>query len=253
MKARSLLLIGDPHAHRGFSNGRFVWLSSYVDDTRPDCVHCTGDLGDMPSLSRHDRGKLSFEGRRYKADVAATIEAQDLLTAKFSSRYRPHMSINVGNHEARASIFAGDHPELAGHVSVADLQLDHYWDEVVPFLEVGDVQGFATCHYMQQGNTSRALGGTNLARQLISKGYQSAIVGHDHRLMHATDVRWDGRRLHGISAGCFTHPRFVEDWSIQSAKLAWRGVIRLDGARNGTFDKMTLVTLDELRKAYGGK
>jgi hypothetical protein len=252
MKSRSLLLVGDPHAHPRFSNDRFTWLGRYIADTKPSHVHCTGDFADLPSLSRHDRGKLSFEGRRYAKDIEATEDALASIDYELESRGRPRFTMCVGNHEARISKFAGDHPELAGHMSVDDVPFRDYGWEVFPFLTVADVEGFAVCHYMQQGNTDRALGGQNLARQLLQKGYQSAIVGHDHRLMHATDVRWDGRRMHGISAGCFTHPNFVEDWSIQSAKLAWRGVIRLDGVRDGDFDKMTLVTLGELKKAYGG-
>ena len=41
-----------------------------IFEEKPDVVVCLGDWFDMASLSSHDKGKKSFEGRRYKQDVA---------------------------------------------------------------------------------------------------------------------------------------------------------------------------------------
>ena len=46
-----------------------------IFEEKPDVVVCLGDWFDMASLSSHDKGKKSFEGRRYKQDVAVGVDA----------------------------------------------------------------------------------------------------------------------------------------------------------------------------------
>ena len=63
-----LLIIPDAHAEPNYDNDRFTWLGSLIFEKKPDVVVCLGDWFDMASLSSHDKGKKSFEGRRYKQE-----------------------------------------------------------------------------------------------------------------------------------------------------------------------------------------
>ncbi len=55
----------------------------------------------MESLSSYDRGKRSFEGRRYKADIEVANHAMDMLTKPFRDipDYKPRMVLTLGNHD----------------------------------------------------------------------------------------------------------------------------------------------------------
>ena len=48
-------------------------IGEYIVEKQPDVIVCLGDFADMPSLSSYDVGKKSFEGRRYKDDIKASI------------------------------------------------------------------------------------------------------------------------------------------------------------------------------------
>ena len=75
----SILIIPDYHAHPDYDNSRATALGRMIVDTKPDTVLMLGDWADMASLSSYDKGKRSFEGRRYNRDVASAIEAQQML------------------------------------------------------------------------------------------------------------------------------------------------------------------------------
>ena len=72
----NILIIPDPHASPDYDNKRFTALGNLIVDKQPHIVLCLGDMADMPSLSSYDKGTKGFEGRRYKKDVASTIDAQ---------------------------------------------------------------------------------------------------------------------------------------------------------------------------------
>ena len=54
-------------------------IGHYLVQKKPDTIICIGDFADMPSLSSYDVGKKSFEGRRYRDDVAASHAAMEAL------------------------------------------------------------------------------------------------------------------------------------------------------------------------------
>lgn len=251
---KSMLLVGDPHACVGYNNLRFSALGRYIRETRPDIVLCTGDGNDMPSCSRYDRGKLAFEGRRVEKDLAHGAEAFDRVNHELRGmRRKPRKVMLLGNHERRLFELMSDHPELEGQWTARDFGYEDLGWEVVPFREVVRVEGFSCCHYMEQVNSKSEIGGLNVARSLLQKGHESTIVGHCHLFSLAEEYTFSGRRINAISPGCFTHGRFVEDWSKQSAKRHWRGVVRLDGVADGDYWSLTQVSLAQLMREYGGK
>ena len=72
------LVMGDPHCTPKANNDRFLWAGKMARDLKPTTIVCMGDFASMDSLSSYDKGKKSFEGRRYKkvvwgSDVAILI------------------------------------------------------------------------------------------------------------------------------------------------------------------------------------
>ena len=54
-----------------------TWAGKYAVSLKPDVIVHLGDHWDFPSLSSYDKGKKSFEGRRYQADVLAGKQAME--------------------------------------------------------------------------------------------------------------------------------------------------------------------------------
>ena len=79
------LVIPDPHVKMGVSNDRLTWAGKFARDTNPDTIICLGDWVNMDSLSHFDRGKKSFEGRRYKKEIDHAEEALYLFNKARSS------------------------------------------------------------------------------------------------------------------------------------------------------------------------
>ena len=73
------LVIPDQHAHPDYNNDRFEWLGKLIVDLKPDTVINLGDMADMPSLCTYDKGTKGFEGRRYKKDIEAALDAQERM------------------------------------------------------------------------------------------------------------------------------------------------------------------------------
>ena len=91
-----MLIIPDPHAHADYDNERFKALGKFIMKEQPEYIVCLGDMADLPSLSSYDKGTKGFEGRRYKKDIDAVIDAQKKLFApiKKARNYKPtfHMT-----------------------------------------------------------------------------------------------------------------------------------------------------------------
>ena len=94
------LVIGDPHCTPKASNDRFLWAGKFARDLKPDTIICMGDFASMDSLSSYDKGKKSFEGRRYKKDIDHAHDALDKFNKGLEGR-RPRKIMLLGNHEER--------------------------------------------------------------------------------------------------------------------------------------------------------
>lgn len=259
-----MIVVGDPHACHKYDNVRFDWLGRYIAATLPNTILVTGDWGDYPSVFSRGKPK-DLEGLRLTEDIAAhhdSLVRVEKHIAKVNegrkrahlSRYNPTKIYLLGNHEDRVAEVERQVPSLVGSLDgdVLEPFIDAGW-ECVPYGRTRMVHGFACCHHLPSGNMGRPIGGANLARSLLKTGYQSAIVGHDHRYMEAHDRRWDGSRVHAFSAGCFVHPDYDEPWSRQVQGLWDKGLLLLDGVSNGDFTKSTWITMTELKRRYGGR
>ncbi len=257
-KRNKTLLIGDTHATPDLDNLRFRALGNFIVAEQPDIIIQMGDLADMPSLSSYDIGKASFEGRRYKDDIASVIDAQEELQApwkayrKRTHRYNPRWVYIGGNHDwGRINTAINCDPKLEGVIGVQDLQLDRFSWEIHPFMEPAHIDGISYSHYFASGVAGRPISGESVGRTLCTKLHVSAVVGHNHCLDHAERTTATGTKIFGLSVGCYTHPRMVADWSRGTYQMWWRGVVVLnDCDGKGYYDELRAITQRKIMREY---
>lgn len=249
------LLIPDVQAQPGVSFKHLEWIGQYIVDKKPDVIINIGDFADMPSLSSYDKGKKSYEGRRYKKDIEATRKAMDILLApmkaynkraaksKTMEEYHPRMVLTLGNHENRIARAVDDDPMLEGAIGFHDLPYEDW--EVHDFLKPVFINGICYCHFMAAPMTGRPYGGT--AKNILNKVHMSYVMGHQQKLDFATDFLVDGRQIWGLIAGaCYLHD---EDYKGHQGNKHWRGVVMLHRVKKGSFDPC-IVSLDYLKDKY---
>jgi Calcineurin-like phosphoesterase len=253
-----LLILPDSHCHYEYDNSRFTALGRFIVDERPDVIINLGDMADMASLSSYDDGHASFEGRRFHKDIEVVIDANEKLkqpikdwNRKTHKAYNPRMELTLGNHEYRIVRATELDPKLQGTISIDNLQYEKYGWNVHPFLEAVTVGGISFAHYFISGVASRPISGESIGRTMCSKLMASAVQGHSHVLDLAERTIITGNRVFGLSAGCFTHPDYVQDWCRASVRLWWRGIIILDDLDgNGYYDSISMITMRKLLREY---
>jgi hypothetical protein len=248
------LVIPDPHAHPDYDNKRFEYLGKLILDLKPDKVICLGDMADLPSLCSYDKGTQGFEGRRYKDDVNATIDAQEKLFAplKKAKKRKPKMYMLEGNHEHRISrAISTDAAHLDGIISLDDLHYKKFGWEFIPYRGatpgIKVIDGVAYAHYHTSGVMGRAISGEHPAYSLLVKQYQSCTSGHLHTLDYATRTKADGSRIQGLMAGVFSD--YFADFAGEANELWWRGVIVKRNVVDGNYDP-EFISIDRMKKEY---
>lgn len=252
--SKTHLIIPDSHAHPKHHNKRAEWLGKLINDIKPDVVIHLGDSADMPSLSSYDRGTKAFQGRNYRADIDAHLDFNDRLwdTVRSAKRKLPVRYFFEGNHEHRITKAINLQPELEGAISFDDLELERYYDEIVPYNGrspgVLSVDGISYAHFFISGVMGRPLGGTHPAYSILSKGHGSATAGDLHLLSYEVQTGIGGKRIQGLVAGCYQD--YDADWAGEANKLWWRGVIVKRNVENGNYDP-SFISLAALKKEYG--
>ena len=248
------LFIPDVQAKDGVPLEYLRWVGQYLVEKSPDVVVCIGDFADMPSLSSYDKGKLSFEGRRYKKDIKAARKAMDILLGPLreyndqmrknkKAQYKPRMVMTLGNHEERIVRAVQNSSELEGLISYDDLPYEDW--EVHGFLEPVFIEGVCYTHYMANPMTGRPYGG--MAATVLKNVGHSFVVGHAQKLEVATRHINTGQQQWGIIAGaCYLHD---EDYKGPQGNNHWRGVIMLHRVYDGNFDPC-FISLDYLKEKY---
>jgi len=249
------LFIPDIQAKEGVPLEHLSWIGQYIVEKRPDVIIQIGDFADMPSLSSYDKGKRSFEGRRYKKDITAAKKAMDLLLGpmrEYNARqretrhaqYRPRMVLTLGNHEERIERAVDAQAELEDIIGYHDLPYGDW--EVHDYLKPVFIDGVCYAHFMANPMSGRPYGG-QAATTLKHVGH-SFVVGHAQKLEVATRHLITGQQQWGIIAGsCYLHD---ESYKGYQGNQHWRGVIMLHDVVEGSFDPM-FVSLEYLRKRYG--
>ena len=132
------LIIPDQHAHPSYNNDRAIWLGKFIKDRKPDVVINMGDAFDMPSLSAYDKGKASFHGMNYEADINSGLDFQEKLwnPVRKSKKKQPKKVFLVGNHENRLKKVLEQDPELSGErygVSFKNYAFHDFYNEVIHY------------------------------------------------------------------------------------------------------------------------
>lgn len=256
--ARTHCFIPDTQVKPGVPLDHLDWIGRYIMEKRPDVIVHAGDHADMESLSVYDKGKIQFEGRRYKADIEAAKLGWDILNTPMSdynrmrkknkkARYNPEKHITLGNHEDRITRTVKDNAILEGTISIDDLRLDRYGWQVHPFLKPVEIDGVTYCHYFQNPMTGKPLGGQAHTR-LKNIGY-TFTMGHQQVKDIAEIHRANGETVRALIAGaCYLHD---EDYKGFQGNHHWRGIIFCHQVEHGNYDLME-ISLDYLCRRYEG-
>lgn len=248
--ATTHLLIPDTQVKPGVSIRHLEWISKYINDRRPDVIVQIGDFADMASLSSYDKGRKSFEGRRYKSDIEASKRAMDVLVKDWAGkRYDPKMVLTLGNHCNRIDRAVEAQAELEGVISVDDLAYSDWGWDVYPFLEVATVDGIAYSHFFPRAASGKVVqtrnGAPNAKAQLVREG-RSCTAGHQQGIDIAC-LPLAGRLQWGLIAGsCYMHK---EGYLGPQGNTHWQGVVLKVGVTKGSYSPI-IVDLPYLSKRY---
>ena len=257
--SRRHLVIPDVQHKPGCSTEHLTWAGKYAVEMLPDVIVVIGDWWDLPSLSSYDKGKKSFEGRRYVKDIDAGNEAMDAFMAPIHAEiarrkkgkrkaWDPELHFTLGNHENRITRAVEDSAELEDLMSFDDFNLKEHGFNVHGFLEPVVIEGICFQHYFTSGIMGRPV---SSAQAMLNKKHQSTVMGHVQDRQIAYAKRADGTRITGLFAGiCYRHEESYLAAS-EGTSTSWAGVWVLnecDGT--GAFDEMP-VSLSYLERKYG--
>lgn len=243
------LVIPDSHAHPDFDNRRYTMLGMLIHDLKPDTVIDIGDWWDMPSLCSYDRGKKSFEGRSYKRDIEAGLDAQDRMMHEIKKYKKklPRFVRTLGNHENRVNRAVELDRVLDGTIGTDDFMSKEYGFEEYPFLEAVDIDGIDYSHYFVTGVSGRPIGGEHPAYSLLTKRFKSSTCGHVHTFDYC--IRTGGRdKLHGAVVGVYQD--YHADYAGPANDIWNPGIVVKRGVENGAYD-IEHISLKRIEEAYG--
>jgi hypothetical protein len=257
------LVIPDSHAKPNVSNNRFDLLGRLIVDLKPDVIINIGDMADMESLCMYDVGKKSFEGRRYKKDIAAVIDAQEKMFYYLDEyndkqrrlkqkQYKPELHFCLGNHEERINRVVELQPQLEETISIKDLRYEEFGWTLHPFKSPVAIDGILYSHYFTSGIMGKAISSVHTAYTLLQKKHQSCTQGHSHLLDYCTLTTGEGKKLQGLSCGSFLEKDQFESYAgVESNQMWWRGLIVKHITTNG-YDLET-ISIERLEEIYGNR
>ena len=248
------LIIADQHAHPSYGNERADWIGQLIKDIKPDVVVNLGDAADMSSMSSYDKGKRSFQGKTYAADINAHLDFQDRMwePIRRTKKKLPYAVVLEGNHEHRIERALDLSPELAGTIGFNDFEFEYYYNDVVRYAGgtpgVVKLDGVNYAHYFVSGLMGRGISGEHPAHSLLVKQGESCTMGHTHVVDFSVRTTASGKKNLGLIAGVYQD--YDSDWAGNICNLWWRGVIIKHGVEDGMYDP-EFVSLERLRRAYG--
>jgi hypothetical protein len=246
---KTILVLPDSHAHPDYHNKRYEWFAHLVLDLSPDFVVDIGDFYDMPSLSSYDKGTKGFEGRRYKKDIEAGLDAQERIhrITRAPKKKLPKFFRTIGNHENRINRAINHDAILEGTIGLSDLQSKEYGWEEIPFLEPLFIQGITFQHYFTSGIMGRPIGGENHAKSLITKQFASCVQGHSHTMDYARRTDSAGNKIHGLVCGVYQD--YDAGFAGPANKMWDKGVAILRNCEAGDYE-LQWISIDSIKKEY---
>jgi hypothetical protein len=241
---RMHMVIPDTQVKPGVSTDHLEWAGNYASEKLPDVIVMIGDWWDMPSLSSYDKGKMSFEGRRYVDDIKSGRRAMERFLEPLSKvkDYKPRLVFTLGNHEHRIVRYVENNPEFAGKFGFDDLGLHEYGWEIHDFLKPVLIDGIEYCHYFTSGVMGRPV---SSAATLLRERQRSCTQGH----VQHTDIAIH-KKTQQIAMFSGTFYQHDEAYLGYQGNAQRRQIIikhEVDG--EGHYDPM-FVSLKFLEKAY---
>ena len=237
------------------------WIGKYICGKKPDVIICAGDFADMESLSSYDKGKKSFEGRRYKHDIQAARDGMTTLLAPLRSMqsaqrsnkhkvYNPRMVLTLGNHEHRIDRAIEEEAILEDTISIADLGYESFGWEVHPYLQTVEIDGILYSHFFPRGPNGRVMQnkrGCPSARAQVCREMQSSTSGHLQGLDWCVYQTGSHRKYGLIAGSCY-----LDDFGYLTpqGEHYWRGIVMKHEVQDGSYDPM-FVSLGFLCREYG--
>lgn len=242
----NIAVIPDCQVRDGVPTDHLTWAGKYIAAKKPNVIVCIGDFADMPSLSSYDKGKKSFEGRRYRKDIDAARRGMECLVAPLHqvAKYKPRMVLTLGNHEDRITRAIEDDAKLDGTLSLDDLKYADAGWTVYPFLLGVKIGGVTFCHYMTSGVMGLPC---KTPASIIAKHHMSCVVGHQQGKQIAYARRGDGKAIAAIIAGSFYQHN--EPYLKPLENKHWRGMFFLHDVHDGEFEEMFL-PIKYLKRRY---
>jgi hypothetical protein len=246
------VVIPDCQVKPGVPIDHLEHIGAFIHEIRPDVVVVIGDFYDVPSLSSYDKGKKTFEGRRYQADIDTGNGALETLTraATKGLRKKPRLVFTCGNHEFRIERATDNQPELSGKMGYSDLAVKSLGWQFVPFLKPIEINGIQYCHYFPlnaKGNVTQTRNGAPNADTQLSRVGQSCTSGHMQGLSIA-NRQFDGRLQWGLIAGsCYQHS---EAYLSPQGNSHFRGIVVKRDVRDGNYNPQIL-NLPYLKSKFG--
>lgn len=210
----------------------------------------------MASLSEYDKGKKSYEGRRYKADIEAghtgmgellgpIVEFNRRQRRNKKQQYLPRMVFLLGNHEQRIARAVDKDPILEGTIGYHDFKLEEYGWEVHNFLDTVEIDGVYYSHYFYNPMTGKPYGG-KASQRLNNIGF-SFTMGHQQGKDIAEKHLANGKTLRGLVVGSFY--QHDEEYKGPQGNSHFRGCIMKHEVKDGNYNLMEL-SLDYLMKEW---
>lgn len=250
------LIIPDQHAHPDFDNNRADWVGKLIAEMKPDVVVNMGDAADMASLSAYDKGKASFQGRNYQADIESHLDFQERMWAPIRKLRRklPYRVVLEGNHEYRVKKALEYDPQLKGEkygLSFNDFEFDRHYHEVVEYKGqtpgIITIDGVSYSHYFISGLMGRPIGGVHHAASLIAKNYSSCTAAHSHTVDWSVKGNTQGKTIMGLVAGVYQD--YDAGWAGHVNDLWWSGVVVKRGVEDGVYSPQ-FISMNEMKRAY---
>jgi hypothetical protein len=245
------LYIPDTQVKCGVPINHLEAAGNYAAEKRPDTIILGGDWWDFPSLSSYDKGKKSYEGRRYRLDVEAGKAGMErfLGPIRKARGYRPRIVMTLGNHEERVLRAVQEHAILDGTIGMHDLQLEAFGIEAHEFLRPVVIDGISYCHFYPRSASGKVMqsksGAPNALAQLRREG-RSCVAGHTQGFDIAC-LPFQGKLQWGIIAGSFYQHQ--EGYLTPQGQDHWHGVVMLHEVNEGSFSPM-VVSIDYLLAKY---
>jgi hypothetical protein len=154
----------------------------------------------------------------------------------------------LGNHEDRIDRTVDDIPELEGTISTDDFKFEKFGWEVHEYQRPVNVDGIYYCHNYPTGVMGKPISGDNVARALLLKNKVSSTVGHIHTFDYAMCALPSGRKLMGLSAGCYLHHK--ENYAKATQQMWWSGLVVKRNVSKGEYD-LEMIEYNTIRRKYG--